>query len=152
MKMVITLTCLPSTNHQLYEPALALIGKTLHSELPQENADKLLATVRDGIRLQQTQTIEYERDGVIGRRLVEGRAQPLGYTVNDKQVVVFLSRDITDRKIKEDEIAYLAFYDPLTGLPNRKHCKIVCIKHGQPLNAAGSVVHCCLSIWIISKP
>ena len=111
---------LPSTNHQLYEPALALIGKTLHSELPQENADKLLATVRDSIRLQQTQTIEYERDGVIGRRLVEGRAQPLGYTVNDKQVVVFLSRDITDRKIKEDEIAYLAFYDPLTGLPNRR--------------------------------
>ncbi|MDD2841413.1 MAG: EAL domain-containing protein [Tolumonas sp.] len=111
---------LPSTNHQLYEPALALIGKTLHSELPQENADKLLATVRDSIRLQQTQTIEYERDGVIGRRLVEGRAQPLGYTVNDKQVVVFLARDITDRKIKEDEIAYLAFYDPLTDLPNRR--------------------------------
>ena len=111
---------LPSTNHQLYEPALALIGKKLHTELPQENADKLLATVRDSIRLQQTQTIEYERDGVIGRRLVEGRAQPLGYTVNNKQVVVFLARDITDRKIKEDEIAYLAFYDPLTSLPNRR--------------------------------
>ena len=56
------------------------------------------------IALQQTQTIEYERDGVIGRRLVEGRAQPLGYTVN-KQVVVFLARDITERKRKEDEIS-----------------------------------------------
>ena len=109
---------LPSTNHQLYEPALALIGKNITQRTPrQKNADKLLATVRDSIRLQQTQTIEYERDGIIGRRLVEGRAQPLGYTVHNKQVVVFLARDITDRKIKEDEIAYLAFYDPLTGLP-----------------------------------
>ncbi len=111
---------LPSTNHQLYEPALRLIGSTLHRELPAETAEQILAAVRDSIRLQQTQTIEYERDGIIGRRLVEGRAQPLGYTVNDKQVVVFLARDITDRKIKEDEIAYLAFYDPLTGLPNRR--------------------------------
>ena len=51
---------------------------------------------------------------------MEGRAQPLGYTVNDKQVVVFLARDITERKVKEDEISYLAFYDPLTGLPNRR--------------------------------
>ena len=42
------------------------------------------------------------------------------YTVNNKQVVIFLARDITDRKIKEDEIAWLAFYDPLTGLPNRR--------------------------------
>ena len=111
---------LPSTNHQLYEPALDLIGSKLHHELPPETADKLLAAIRSSIALQQTQTIEYERDGVIGRRLVEGRAQPLGYTVNDKQVVVFLARDITERKVKEDEISYLAFYDPLTGLPNRR--------------------------------
>ena len=111
---------LPTTNHLLYEPALDLIGSKLHHELPPETADRVLAAIRTSIALQQTQTIEYERDGVIGRRLVEGRAQPLGYTVNDKQVVVFLARDITERKVKEDEISYLAFYDPLTGLPNRR--------------------------------
>lgn len=111
---------LPSTNHQLYKPTLDLIGSKLHHEMPPETADKILATIRNSIALQQTQTIEYERDGIIGRRLVEGRAQPLGYTVNDKQVVVFLARDITERKVKEDEIAWLAFYDPLTGLPNRR--------------------------------
>mgnify|MGYP000031057443 CR=1 FL=1 len=60
-------------------------------------------------------------------QLVARALEKLGYTVNNKQVVVFLARDITDRKIKEDEIAYLAFYDPLTSLPNRRCCKIVCI-------------------------
>ena len=114
------LDALPTTNNQFYPRALALIGSNLHSELPPETADRILATVRDSLRLQQTQTIEYERDFKMGQRLVEGRAQPLGYTVNNKQVVIFLARDITDRKIKEDEIAWLAFYDPLTGLPNRR--------------------------------
>ena len=114
------LDALPTTNNQFYPRALALIGSNLHSELPPDTADRILATVRDSLRLQQTQTIEYERDFKMGQRLVEGRAQPLGYTVNNKQVVIFLARDITDRKIKEDEIAWLAFYDPLTGLPNRR--------------------------------
>ena len=111
---------LPSTNHPFYTRALAVIGSNLHAEHLPETADKILATIRDSIRLQQTQTIEYDRDTEIGQRLVEGRARPLGYTVNDKQVVVFLARDITDRKMKEEEIAYLAFYDPLTDLPNRR--------------------------------
>lgn len=111
---------MPSPNHPFYSLAVALIGSKLHNKLLPETADRILVTIRDSIRLQQTQIVEYERDGVIGRRLLEGRAQPLGYTVNGKQVVVFLVRDITDRKTKEDEIAWLAFYDPLTGLPNRR--------------------------------
>ncbi len=111
---------LPATNNPFYPRAQALIGSRLHAELPQETADLILAAVRDSLRLKQTQTIEYERDDGIGSRLVEGRAQPLGHRINGKQVVVFLARDITDRKVKEEEITWLAFYDPLTGLPNRR--------------------------------
>jgi len=32
---------------------------------------------------------------------------------------LFIARDITDRKKAEDRLAYMAYHDPLTGLPNR---------------------------------
>jgi hypothetical protein len=34
---------------------------------------------------------------------------------------VAVGRDITERKRDEEKIQYLAFYDPLTQLPNRQH-------------------------------
>lgn len=34
---------------------------------------------------------------------------------------VAVGRDITERKLAEEKIQYLAFYDPLTKLPNRQH-------------------------------
>ncbi len=34
---------------------------------------------------------------------------------------VAVGRDITERKTAEEKIQYLAFYDPLTQLPNRQH-------------------------------
>jgi len=33
---------------------------------------------------------------------------------------VVLSRDVTERKLSEDKIEHLAYYDTLTGLPNRR--------------------------------
>jgi len=40
--------------------------------------------------------------------------------VGDEQVVLFMVQDITSRKQSEKEIHRLAFYDPLTQLPNRR--------------------------------
>ena len=111
---------LSSPSNQCYLSASALIGQNLHTVLPQETADQLLHSIRDSIQQHKPQTIEYERDTPFGRRLVEGRVQPLDYKLKGKQAVIFLARDITERKVKEDEIAWLAFYDPLTGLPNRR--------------------------------
>ncbi|WP_215831505.1 sensor domain-containing diguanylate cyclase [Pelorhabdus rhamnosifermentans] len=39
---------------------------------------------------------------------------------HDKLVLCAVFRDITDRKLHEDQIAYLAYHDVLTGLPNRR--------------------------------
>jgi diguanylate cyclase (GGDEF)-like protein len=41
-------------------------------------------------------------------------------TNKEKRHVIWMARDITDRKEKELEIEQLAFYDPLTNLPNRR--------------------------------
>jgi diguanylate cyclase (GGDEF)-like protein/PAS domain S-box-containing protein len=40
--------------------------------------------------------------------------------MGDEQVVLFMAQDITLRKQSEEEIHRLAFYDPLTQLPNRR--------------------------------
>ncbi|OTE97426.1 hypothetical protein BCS42_05300 [Crenothrix sp. D3] len=40
--------------------------------------------------------------------------------VNEKPVLQATARDITERKAAEDKIQQLAFFDPLTGLPNRR--------------------------------
>lgn len=40
--------------------------------------------------------------------------------MGDEHVVMFMAQDITLRKQSEEEIHRLAFYDPLTGLPNRR--------------------------------
>ena len=40
--------------------------------------------------------------------------------LSDKTVLQAVVRDITERKQAEDKVEQLAFYDPLTGLPNRR--------------------------------
>ncbi len=41
-------------------------------------------------------------------------------TLNGKQVLQAIGRDISERKFMEEQIRQLAFYDPLTQLPNRR--------------------------------
>ncbi len=47
--------------------------------------------------------------------------------------------DITARKATEDEIRRLAFYDPLTGLPNRR---LLMDRLGQAMASASSARFC----------
>ncbi len=109
-----------SPDHPLHRSSARQLGKTLFDVLPKETAERVLSAINKSITQQQTVSVEYEKQTPLGPRLMEGRVQPLSYTIKGKRVVIFLARDITERKIKEDEIAFLAFYDPLCGLPNRR--------------------------------
>jgi diguanylate cyclase (GGDEF)-like protein/PAS domain S-box-containing protein len=62
------------------------------------------------------ETVNRRRDG----SLVEVEASIVGIELNGKKCLYVSSRDITDRKKYENEIRHLAFYDPLTGLANRR--------------------------------
>jgi diguanylate cyclase (GGDEF)-like protein/hemerythrin-like metal-binding protein/PAS domain S-box-containing protein len=67
----------------------------------------------------ETVQMEFEVLGLKGgRRWQETHAVPMPDHGNVVQLAV--TRDITERKKMEDQIRQLAFYDPLTKLPNRR--------------------------------
>ena len=67
----------------------------------------------------QVLPLEYQVFGLQGkRRWLESQDAPL--SEGGKVVHLAVARDITERKMAEEEIKSLAFYDPLTGLPNRR--------------------------------
>jgi diguanylate cyclase (GGDEF)-like protein/PAS domain S-box-containing protein len=58
--------------------------------------------------------------------------------LDDVPYILAYTTDITERKAAEEQIQRLAFYDPLTGLPNRRllmdrlsHAMAACIRHQQ---------------------
>jgi len=53
-----------------------------------------------------------------GRRWLETHAVPM--QEQGQTVMLAVTRDITERKLAEAQIHHLAFYDPLTNLPNRR--------------------------------
>ncbi len=67
----------------------------------------------------ERQQLEFEIIGLKGgRHWMETHAVPL--MEYGKRVQLAITRDITERKAAEEKIKQLAFYDPLTGLPNRR--------------------------------
>ena|GEM_PF-6290734 len=80
------------------------------------NAEQLHRRVIAGEVMQ----MEFEIIGLKGtRRWMETHAVPM--LDNGNTVRLAVTRDITKRKKLEEEIRQLAFYDPLTNLPNRRH-------------------------------
>lgn len=114
------LETLSSDDHPYYPTANKIIGLNIKEVLPEETAETLQSSIKSSLELNQNLTMEYERMTDFGRRLIEARIQPLPMETDTIRSVLVLARDITDRKIKEDEISFLAFYDSLTGLPNRR--------------------------------
>ncbi|MFT3848782.1 MAG: diguanylate cyclase [Propionivibrio sp.] len=98
-----------------------LIGKTVYDVAPPDLATRYDAADREllanpGVQTYETSVVYADgtRHDVIFHNAtfgdVDGRVAG--------QIGVLL--DITERKVAEDKIKYLAFYDQLTGLPNRR--------------------------------
>ena len=111
---------LSSANSGTLRDTSQLLGNRIHDFFPLAEADALLAVIQTTLQTQQPQRYEYQTPTTAGPRWFEGRTQPLPQLYHEKPCVVWLSRDITARKEREEQIAFLAFYDPLTNLPNRR--------------------------------
>ncbi len=94
-----------------------LIGRRVQDVLPPEEAIPILRTVEEALDTGVTQRLEYTVETPGGVRHFEGSAAPIRGA--EPPAVVWLARDITERKRAEEQLHHLARYDPLTGLANR---------------------------------
>lgn len=110
----IFLDCQGGGSAPTYIPRLDIQGKTVKEILRADLADQLLFYIDKTLDSGQPQMldIQYEQRGVLNffeTRLV----------ISGPNEVLVIVRDVTQRKQDEEQIRYLAYYDSLTGLPNR---------------------------------
>jgi len=89
-------------------------GKGLDEVLPKGVAQKAMYHLRRALETRETQIFEYELKLKKEKRFYEARI-----VVSGEDEVLAIVRDITERKRAEEQIIRLAYYDGLTGLPNR---------------------------------
>lgn len=94
---------IPLTQKLVYDKPENLLGKHLHDVLPKEKADLFLSVVHETINNNMAQQIEYDLNLQAGRFWFEGRTEPL-LIPGEKEMVVWISRDITSRKEMEGQI------------------------------------------------
>ena len=89
----------PTSPHLLFRPSMDVIGKKLHDVFPKPEADRFLVFVRKCLDDNKTTSIEYPL--IIDDKTIwfEGNATP-----KTKNSVLFIARDITERKKAEKAI------------------------------------------------
>jgi diguanylate cyclase (GGDEF)-like protein/PAS domain S-box-containing protein len=106
---------LAPTNRLLrYRTPEEMIGRTLRDVLPARTAKELLSHIRGSAETGETVKVEYSLFIEGAESWFEGTVTPLS-----GESVVFISRDITERRALEERLAHQALHDPLTNLPNR---------------------------------
>ena len=117
---------LDTTIVRVNNQAIETIGQTKDQIIGQEIAafsqnysTSQLLGIFSALKEKQATTFEDEQKCAQGKTLpVEARAIKL--TLLDEHYILILSRDISIRKKAEQQIFELAFFDPLTALPNRR--------------------------------
>lgn len=96
------------------------IGKPLQLIVPPEKVEEELAILQrigKGERVQPFETVRLHKSGKLLQ--VSASPSPVFDAAGNITGVATIARDVTDHKLAEERIAYLATHDALTGLPNR---------------------------------
>ena len=97
------ITIAPTSPELMFKPPENIVGKSLKEVFPKAEADRFLEFIQSVINQNETLTIEYHL--VINNKTYwfEGKATP-----KTKNTVLFIVRDITDRKIADEQIRKLS--------------------------------------------
>ena len=98
----------------LIKPPDDLVGKTMHEVLPKEEADRFVGHIKTVLESQRTMPIEYSLEIDHHKVWFDASVSPL-----NKDTVIWVARDITDRKLMEEESRFIGIHDNLTKLYNR---------------------------------
>ena len=105
----------PGQDVEPFVPAREFLGKTVNQVLPEDIALSVVQHIHRVLSSGSEQCFEYQLEMKDGLRNYEARMVASG-----ENEVLAIVRDITERKVYEEQIHRLAFYDSLTGLPNRQ--------------------------------
>jgi diguanylate cyclase (GGDEF)-like protein/PAS domain S-box-containing protein len=97
-----------------------IFGKDASILVPPDRPDELpeiLRRLSRGERIEHFETVRMRKDG--SRAHVSLTISPIRDPSGEVIACSAIGRDITERKRAEEEIAFLAYHDRLTGLPNR---------------------------------
>jgi diguanylate cyclase (GGDEF)-like protein len=104
----------------LVAPPKELIGKTVTEVLPPESAAIIMSAIKEAHEKGQSQGKQYQRQTAQGKIWFELSVARKSSSDQNNPRFIVLSRDINERKLAAEKIQHLAFYDTLTGLPNRR--------------------------------
>ena len=113
-------SCSASVEGLLPAPPETLIGKTVHEIMPAAAARTMMDALRVAHADGFSQGEQYSLNLEDGRRWFELSVARKAVNAGAAPRFVVMTRDITGRKSAKQEIRRLAFYDPLTDLPNRR--------------------------------
>jgi diguanylate cyclase (GGDEF)-like protein/PAS domain S-box-containing protein len=104
----------------LVAPPEQLLGHTVHEVMPAQAAQLVMASLSEAAAQGTSHGAQICLPLSVGDSWFELSVARKNTLVGEGQRFIVLSRDITERKKAEAEIAHLAFFDALTGLPNRR--------------------------------
>lgn len=104
----------------LAAPAEVFLGRSITEVLPPAAAEVCMAALREAHRDGLSNGRQFQLALPQGMAWFELSVARKAVAPGERPRFIVLSREITDRKQAEVRIARLAFYDSLTGLPNRQ--------------------------------
>ncbi len=103
-----------------FPPAEFFLGKKVTDVLPPDAARAVIAALQEANEQGHSEGREFALETSKGNFWFEISLTRKQGTTNGEPRFIVLSRNVTQRKSSEEEINKLAFYDPLTNLPNRR--------------------------------
>jgi len=108
-----------SQDEVLDVPKDFLLNKYYNEIFPPQLASFFHESITKAIKDNKLNVIEYHLHIYGKKKFYEARIMPVGLSLENKQTVIVIARDITKAKKIENRLKYIATHDSLTKLPNR---------------------------------